>query len=99
MSAQQRDNEGDYNHGQNGYKKESKVSSPPFFSLPVVDEVASARHILPRSGRSPLYCGMTLSPIRNGIPFSLVFSEVWHYVFGFAAKSLHLGRYRAKSTV
>lgn len=29
-----------------------------------------------------------LSPMRNGLPFSLVFSEVWHYEFGFAAKSL-----------
>lgn len=29
-----------------------------------------------------------LSPMRNGVPFSLVFSEVWHYEFGFAAKSL-----------
>src|ERR1035441_1295633 len=31
---------------------------------------------------------LTLSPMRNGVPFSLAFSEVWHYVFGFAAKSL-----------
>ncbi len=29
-----------------------------------------------------------LSPARNGLPFSLAFSEVWHYVFGFATKSL-----------
>lgn len=29
-----------------------------------------------------------LSPMRNGIPFSLAFSEVWHYEFGFATKSL-----------
>ncbi len=29
-----------------------------------------------------------LSPMRNGLPFTLVFSEVWHYEFGFAAKSL-----------
>jgi hypothetical protein len=29
-----------------------------------------------------------LSPMRNGVPFSLVFSEVWHYEFGFATKSL-----------
>jgi len=29
-----------------------------------------------------------LSPMRNGVPFSLAFSEVWHYEFGFAAKSL-----------
>ena len=29
-----------------------------------------------------------LSPMRNGMPFSLVFSEVWHYEFGFATKSL-----------
>jgi hypothetical protein len=29
-----------------------------------------------------------LSPMRNGLPFSLVFNEVWHYVFGFATKSL-----------
>jgi hypothetical protein len=29
-----------------------------------------------------------LSPVRNGVPFSLAFSEVWHYEFGFAAKSL-----------
>ena len=29
-----------------------------------------------------------LSPMRNGLPFSLAFSEVWHYEFGFAAKSL-----------
>jgi len=31
-------------------------------------------------------CG--LSPMRNGLPFSLAFSEVWHYEFGFATKSL-----------
>ena len=31
---------------------------------------------------------LVLSPMRNGVPFSLAFSEVWHYVFGFAAKSL-----------
>lgn len=30
----------------------------------------------------------TLSPMRNDVPFSLAFNEVWHYVFGFAAKSL-----------
>jgi hypothetical protein len=29
-----------------------------------------------------------LSPMQNGLPFSLMFSEVWHYTFGFAAKSL-----------
>lgn len=29
-----------------------------------------------------------LSPMRNGLPFSLAFSEVWHYEFGFATKSL-----------
>jgi len=29
-----------------------------------------------------------LSPMRNGVPFSLAFSEVWHYEFGFAAKFL-----------
>ncbi len=29
-----------------------------------------------------------LSPMRNGLPFSLAFSEVWHYTFGFATKSL-----------
>jgi hypothetical protein len=26
--------------------------------------------------------------MRNGVPFSLAFSEVWHYEFGFATKSL-----------
>src|ERR1035441_6827353 len=31
---------------------------------------------------------VNLSPMRNGVPFVLAFSEVWHYVFGFAAKSL-----------
>jgi len=31
---------------------------------------------------------MELSPMRNGVPFSLAFSEVWHYEFGFATKSL-----------
>ena len=30
----------------------------------------------------------SLSPMRNGVPFSLAFSEVWHYEFGFATKSL-----------
>jgi hypothetical protein len=30
----------------------------------------------------------SLSPMRNGLPFSLAFSEVWHYTFGFATKSL-----------
>ncbi len=29
-----------------------------------------------------------LSPMRNGVPFSLVFSEMWHYTFGFATKWL-----------
>ena len=29
-----------------------------------------------------------LSPARNGIPFDLVFSEVWHAIFGHASKSL-----------
>jgi hypothetical protein len=29
-----------------------------------------------------------LSPMRNGVPFALAFSEVWHYEFGFATKSL-----------
>jgi hypothetical protein len=29
-----------------------------------------------------------LSPMRNGVPFSLAFSEIWHYEFGFATKSL-----------
>lgn len=30
----------------------------------------------------------SLSPMRNGVPFALVFSEVWHYTFGFASRSL-----------
>lgn len=30
----------------------------------------------------------SLSPMRSGVPFSLAFSEVWHYEFGFATKSL-----------
>ncbi|MEO8450400.1 MAG: hypothetical protein ABI647_11445 [Gemmatimonadota bacterium] len=30
----------------------------------------------------------SLSPLRSGLPFSLVFSELWHYVFGFATKPL-----------
>jgi len=29
-----------------------------------------------------------LSPMRNGVAFPLAFSEVWHYEFGFATKSL-----------
>lgn len=29
-----------------------------------------------------------LSPMKNGLPFQLVFSEVWHDVFGFATKVL-----------
>jgi hypothetical protein len=29
-----------------------------------------------------------LSPMRNGVPFSLAFSEAWHYTFGFATKWL-----------
>jgi hypothetical protein len=29
-----------------------------------------------------------LSPMRNGLPFTLAFNEVWHYTFGFATKSL-----------
>jgi len=29
-----------------------------------------------------------LSPMRSGVPFSLAFSEVWHYEFGFATKYL-----------
>ena len=31
---------------------------------------------------------MNLSPMRNGVPFSLAFSEAWHYTFGFATKWL-----------
>ncbi len=30
----------------------------------------------------------SLSPMQNGVPFSLAFSEVWHYTFGFATKWL-----------
>ncbi len=30
----------------------------------------------------------SLSPLQNGVPFSLAFSEVWHYTFGFATKWL-----------
>jgi hypothetical protein len=29
-----------------------------------------------------------LSPMRNGLPFTLAFNEVWHYTFGFATKAL-----------
>ena len=29
-----------------------------------------------------------ISPMNNGVPFDVAFSEVWHYVFGFAAKDL-----------
>lgn len=29
-----------------------------------------------------------LSPMQNGVPFGLLFSEVWHYDFAFAAKQL-----------
>lgn len=29
-----------------------------------------------------------LSPMRSGVPFSVAFSEAWHYTFGFATKSL-----------
>jgi hypothetical protein len=29
-----------------------------------------------------------VSPLRNGLTFPLVFSEVWHYTFGFASKTL-----------
>ena len=29
-----------------------------------------------------------LSALRNGLPFPLVFSEVWHYVFGIATRQL-----------
>jgi hypothetical protein len=30
----------------------------------------------------------SLSPMHNGVPFSLAFSEAWHYTFGFATKWL-----------
>ena len=36
-----------------------------------------------------------LSPMRNGVPFPLAFSEVWHYEFGFATKSLAEGGFYA----
>lgn len=36
-----------------------------------------------------------LSPMRNGVPFSLAFSEVWHYTFGFATKWLAENRFHA----
>jgi hypothetical protein len=29
-----------------------------------------------------------LSPMRNGVPFALAFSEVWHAVFGYATREL-----------
>lgn len=29
-----------------------------------------------------------LSPMENGLPFQLAFSEVWHYIFGLTAKKL-----------
>jgi DNA-binding MarR family transcriptional regulator len=29
-----------------------------------------------------------LSPMKNGLPFSLAFNEVWHYIFGWTAKTL-----------
>jgi len=36
-----------------------------------------------------------LSPMRNGLPFSLAFNEVWHYEFGFATKFLAEGGFYA----
>jgi len=36
-----------------------------------------------------------LSPMHNGVPFALAFSEVWHYTFGFATKSLAEGGFYA----
>jgi len=30
----------------------------------------------------------SLSPMKNGLPFSLAFNEVWHYIFGFTTKYL-----------
>jgi hypothetical protein len=36
-----------------------------------------------------------LSSMRNGMPFSLAFSEVWHYEFGFATRSLAESRFYA----
>jgi len=29
-----------------------------------------------------------LSPMRNGLPFTLAFNEVWHYIFGWTTKTL-----------
>jgi hypothetical protein len=29
-----------------------------------------------------------ISPVKNGLPFSLAFSEMWHYVFGVATRQL-----------
>ena len=36
-----------------------------------------------------------LSSVRDGLPFAAPFSEVWHYVFGLAAKSLATGGFFA----
>ena len=38
-----------------------------------------------------------LSPMRSGVPFALAFSEVWHYEFGFATKSLSEGGFLCES--
>jgi hypothetical protein len=29
-----------------------------------------------------------LTPIRNGVPFERVYTEIWHFVFGFANRTL-----------
>lgn len=60
---------------------------------PIADAViALSRDIMTqwlRSNHSAIEASLQgLTPMRNGIPFTLVFSETWHAIFGHAAKVL-----------
>lgn len=60
---------------------------------PMVDETLKLCRSIMKEWLSRNYAPMEaslagLSPMRNGVAYPLVFSEVWHYTFGSATKSL-----------
>jgi hypothetical protein len=67
---------------------------------PLVDAVLKLSREITEAWLRANYAAMEkdlsgLSPMRNGLPFSLAFSEAWHYTFGFASKSLAEGGFYA----
>ena len=60
---------------------------------PMVDETLQLSRAIMKEWLGRNYALMEaslagLSPMRNGVPYALAFSEVWHYTFGSATKSL-----------